>query len=94
MRQLQHEYDQHGLHWGFDKPQNKQNLSDFRATIQAHVDDIDTIKIEGTFHGKPATHYLNPYSGLNAFFYPNGEFWGAWRLRLWQWINVVSRGSL
>jgi hypothetical protein len=76
MRQLQHEYDQHGLHWGFDEPQNKQNLSDFRATIQAHVDDIDTMRIEGTYHGKPATHYLNPIQASMRSSIPIGNSGG------------------
>jgi hypothetical protein len=95
-RQLQSQLAQHGPDWGFPGTISNDvaTRQDFLSVLLDHIDSSGTTRIEGTYRGDPAVHYIDPETGLNVFTTSDGGFWGAWRLSPAQIENVILRGSL
>lgn len=63
---LQHTFDRHKTHWGFDAAENwgASNEAVITQRIQSHINDPLTDLVEGCYRGKPATFYINTDTGL------------------------------
>ena len=92
-RQLQKKY-KHAQDFGVEGPYNPANASKFKNAIENHVSSSSTRVIEGTYRGNPATHYLNPQSGLNGIKDSGGNFVSGWRLGSGQLRSVQQSGAL
>ncbi len=72
----------HAEEFGVKGPYNKANAEAFIRAIEQFVKNPGTRKIEGTFRGQAAAHYVDD-TGLHASFAtsgPNiGEYLGGWR---------------
>ena len=91
--QLQHEFV-HAPDFGVGGTSTGASRLEFMSEIVDHVDAPRTTVIEGTYHGQPVVHYVDPETGVNVFTTPEGGFWGAWRLSSEQIWDVIVRGSL
>ncbi|MBN1569212.1 MAG: hypothetical protein JXA73_15285 [Acidobacteria bacterium] len=58
------------------------------------VNSPSTMKIVGTYRGKPVIHYVDPETGLNVITDPAGKYISGWKLNAEQLKNVLTRGSL
>jgi RHS repeat-associated protein len=90
---LQSQLAKHGPDWGFADTDGVTPL-DFLSRLSDHIDAPSTTRIEGTYRGQPASHFLDPESRLNVFTTAEGGYWGAWRLGEEQLLNVLLRGRL
>jgi hypothetical protein len=91
--QLQHEF-KHAKDFGVTGNPNNQTLAAFQMAIETHVSAPSTKVINGTYKGKPATHYVDPSTGLNVFRDAAGNFWGGWKLSPAQLKYVLTTGDL
>lgn len=93
-RQVQSQLAQHGEDFGFRAANNASGRGDYIARLVDHMKSPATIRIEGTYRGVPAVHYIDPETGLDVATRANGDFWVAWQLSPDQIWNVLMRGSL
>ena len=91
--QLQHAF-KHAKDFGVVGNQSNKTLSQFSSAIQAHIDDVGTQMIRGTYRTMDATHYVNPSTRLNVIQDSSGEFLSGWRLSEKQLKHLLSDGSL
>jgi RHS repeat-associated protein len=92
-KQLQKKF-KHAGDFGVTGNYNAANQAKFQQAIEQHVRDPLTKVINGTYQGKPVTHYLNPSNGLNVMKDASGNFISGWKLNPTQQANVLFRGSL
>lgn len=79
-KQLQKKY-KHASDFGVEGTYNAAKSEEFKEAMKAHLDDPDTVEIEGTYKGnQPATHYYNPRTDLNVIADSGGRFVSGWRL--------------
>jgi RHS repeat-associated protein len=92
--QLQHAFS-HAENFGVVGNANNQTLAAFSSAIQAHVDNIGTMAIEGTYRKNiPVTHFVNPTTGLNVMKDSSGNFLSGWKLSEQQLEHVLKDGKL
>jgi len=88
----------HAKDFGVDGPYNKANAAAFVSAISRFVKNPGTQVIEGTFRGAPATHYVDPATGLHASFAANGpyvgEYLGGWISSGDQLTYLLEQGKL
>jgi RHS repeat-associated protein len=84
----------HAADFGVYGNKNDRNQAMFSAALEAHIKDPYTVKIDGTYHKQPATHYLNLRDGTNSMYDPQGNWISGWKLNDQQFNNVSMRGSL
>src|SRR5262249_47604353 len=92
-RQLQHGF-KHAKDFGVMGNQSNKTLAEFSDVIQSHITAPDTLVIHGTYHNLPATHFVNPNTGLNVIRDASGSFWSGWKLSPQQLHHVVTSGKL
>ncbi|MFG2289260.1 polymorphic toxin-type HINT domain-containing protein [Streptomyces sp. NPDC048595] len=87
----------HAKEFGVDGPYNRQNGAKFAQAVERLVKNPGTRKIEGTFRGQLAVHYVDT-TGLHASFAasgPNvGEYLGGWRSQGDQLTYLLRDGVL
>jgi len=94
---IQHEM-KHAPDFGVSDHNNLANRKAFVHAMQRHMEDADTVEIQGYFGSGGrralATHYYNPNTGLNVFAHADGKltgkFWGAWRLEAGQSASLLA----
>jgi uncharacterized Zn-binding protein involved in type VI secretion len=91
--QLQHAF-KHAEDFGVSGNPSNATLDQFQAAIEDHVQSPDTLSIDGTYHGKPATLFVDPATGVNVIGKPSGDFVSGWKLSPEQLRNVMTRGKL
>ncbi len=98
-RNIDHEYDRHGVQWAMSANRNTAAKAAFVQKLENHIDDPDTVAISGWF-GKPgmsgsgpATHFYNPNTDMNVFAHSDGTFWGAWKLSPAQASSLLTSGG-
>jgi len=84
----------HASSFNLSTKYTKENITNFKIAIIKHINSSSTTKIEGTYRGHTATHYLDKNSKLNVIINDKGEFWSAWKLNDKQLKNILERGSL
>jgi hypothetical protein len=92
-RQLQHGF-KHAKDFGVSANQSNKALAEFSSAVQAHVDAPGTLVIQGTYHDIPATHFVDPGTGLNVIRDATGNFWSGWKLSPAQFNHVLTTGKL
>ncbi len=93
LRQLQAKF-KHASDFGVTGNWNKAAAGRFSSAINQHINSSGVKAINGTYHGQPAIHYLNPETGINVISRPNGQFWSGWKLNPEQLRNVLEHGGL
>lgn len=92
--QLQSKF-KHASDFGVDENWNSQSASNFDQALRNHVyDNQNVVRIQGTYRGQYAIHYVDEVTGNNVITYPDGRLWSAWRLSANQITNVITRRSL
>jgi hypothetical protein len=91
--QLQAKFKHAGV-FGVTGNYNKVNAVQFSRAINMHINSPSVIVIKGSYHGIPATHYLDPWTGLNVVEDAAGYFWTGWKLGNDQLRNVLMHGGL
>jgi hypothetical protein len=92
-RQLQHGF-KHADDFGINANPNNKTLSEFSTAVQRHVDNVAVRQIDGTYRGRPVTHFVNPATGVNVIRDSSGNFLSGWKLNPQQLENVLTRGKL
>jgi RHS repeat-associated protein len=92
-KQLQHGF-KHAKDFGVSANQSNKALAEFSAAVQNHVDAPGTLVIQGTYHNIPATHFVDPTTGLNVIRDATGNFWSGWKLSPAQLHHVLTTGKL
>ncbi len=62
--------------------------------MHEHMNAAGTQSIVGTYRNAPATHYLDPASGLNVVSDLDGNFVTAFRLGSGQLNDVLTTGRI
>ena len=91
---MQSQLAQHGEDFGFRAANNASGRGDYIARLVDHMKSPGTIRVEGTYRGVPAVHYIDPETELDVATTANGDFWVAWQLSPDQIWNVLMRASL
>ncbi|WP_350024124.1 colicin D domain-containing protein [Pseudomonas protegens] len=91
--QLQHAY-KHAGDFGVVGNANKKTIAEFEVAVQKHIAAPETKLIEGTYRGNPATHFVDPNTGINIIRDPSGNFLSGWKLNPQQLLHVVKSGKL
>ena len=92
-KQLQKKF-KHANDFGVKGNYSPANAAKFQAAIENHVADPSTKVINGTYHGQPVTHYVNPQTGLNVVKEASGQFQSGWELSPAQMKHVITTGKL
>jgi isocitrate lyase len=92
-RQLQRKF-KHAADFGVTEKYSRQQATVFERAMRAHVEDETTLVILGTYRGEPATHFVNPQTGLNVMRDAQDAFVSGWRLTPVQLANLLTRRSL
>ena len=92
-RSLQHSF-KHAKVFGIEGNASNRSLAEFTSAIQRHVTDEGTRAIQGTFRGRPVTHFVNPETGLNVMRDQSGHFLSGFRLKPKQLEHVLLNGKL
>ena len=92
-QQIQKKF-KHASDFGVDGNFNKQNAAKFEQAIQDHVNDPGSKAIDGTYHGQPATIYVNSSSRLAVITDKAGNFISGWKLSEQQLQHVLTTGKL
>ena len=91
-QQLQKKF-KHAADFGVTGNYSKANATKFSEAINKHINSPDVIKINGTYRGDPAIHYLDPTTGLNVISDTAGNFISGWRLSNRQQAHVLLHGG-
>lgn len=78
--QLQHAY-KHAGDFGVVGNANKAKLVEFEVAVQKHIAAPGAKLIEGTYRGNPATHFVDPNTGLNVIRDSSGNFLSGWKAK-------------
>ena len=92
-KQLQRKF-KHAADFGVPGNFSKENAAKFSAAIHKHMNTPGVRKISGTYHKAPATHHIDPNTGLNVISSTAGEFTSGWKLSPAQMKNVLAHGAL
>ena len=92
-KQLQAKF-KHAADFGITGNYSKANAARFSAAINQHINAPGIRVIQGTYHKKPVTHYLDPATALNVIADRNGTFISGWKLSPGQLANVLKHGGL
>lgn len=84
----------HAKEFGVDGNYSKENATAFQNAIDSHVNDPNTIMINGTYRGDSVTHFYNPNTGLNAIVSNEGDFISGWKLTDYQASHIINSGKL
>lgn len=76
---------------GIATPSNAERAA-FSKALEAHVSSPDTVAITGSYRRNPVTFFVNPKSGLTAFYGPDGAFKGGWKLNESQLAKLLDDG--
>ncbi len=91
--QLQKKF-KHAGDFGVTGGYSKANASRFSAAMHQHMNASGTQRIVGTYRNAPATHYLDPKTGLNVLSDLDGNFITGFRLGAGQLNDVLTTGRL
>jgi len=92
-KQLQKKF-KHSDDFGIDGSWGMENKEEFRQALQEHINDPDTIMIEGEFRGEEVTHYYNQRTGNNLIVDKDGEFISGWELTEDQQAHLTASGKI
>ncbi|MFG1608581.1 colicin D domain-containing protein [Actinoplanes sp. NPDC049265] len=84
----------HAADFGVYGNKNDRNQSMFSEALEAHIKDPYTVKIDGTYHKRPVTHYLKLRDGTNSMYDPQGNWISGWKLNDQYFNNVSMKGTL
>ena len=71
----------HAKYFGVTEKFNIANVRKFQSAIEAHIKDVNTVAIPGTYRGTiKGTHYYNPKTRLWVFKDEAGRFLTGWEL--------------
>lgn len=91
--QSQHAY-KHAGDFGVVGNANKAKLVEFEIAVKKHMAAPGTKLIEGPYRGNPATHFVDPNTGLNVIRDSSGNFLSGWKLNPQQLLHVIKSGKL
>ncbi|WP_282785772.1 MULTISPECIES: colicin D domain-containing protein [unclassified Nocardia] len=93
-QQLQKKF-KHAKDFGVEENwNNKTAAKNFREALQSHLDDPNTLHIDGFYHGDRAILNYNPETGLVVVQSLSGDFITGWRVSPGQTANILERGRL
>lgn len=92
-KQIEAKY-KHAQDFGVTDPRGKDGFANFEGAVKKHVEDPETLHIDGTYRGNPAILNYNPKTGLVVVQSPTGEFVSGWKLSQAQADNVLHQGKL
>jgi hypothetical protein len=92
-KQLQKKF-KHAADFGVKENYSPENAQKFQEAMENHMTDPTTKVINGTYHGTPVTHYVNPNTGLNVMEDAAGNFLSGWKLSPTQLWHVLTTGKL
>jgi len=92
-KQLQSKF-KHADTFGVEGNWDTENREEFKRALQDHINDPDTVTIEGEYRREDAIYYYNEETENIVMTYPDGEFWSAWRLRPDQREHLLATGSI
>jgi hypothetical protein len=92
-KQIQSKF-KHAADFGVVGTYNLANASKFSAAINQHINSPVVKIIQGTYHNIPATHYVDPTTGLNVLADSAGNFISGWKLSAQQLEHVLTTGKL
>jgi RHS repeat-associated protein len=93
-RNLQKGFTKHGADFGLSGKWNPNRAVEFSRAVNQHINRPGIRTIAGTYRGNPATHYLDPKTGLNVIADPAGNYVSGWRLGAEQLKSVRTTGRL
>jgi hypothetical protein len=93
-RNLQKFFGKHGSDFGLSGNWNPSRAADASRVINQHINSPGVRAIEGAYRGNPATHFLDPKTGLNVVADPAGNFVTGYRLGAEQLQGVLTTGHL
>ena len=91
--QLQKKF-KHAIDLGVKGNYNKANVLKYKDALEKHVNNSFTKTINGTYRGKPVSHYYNTSTKINLMTSKNGDFISVWKVTSDQAMNLLKRGSL
>tara|TARA_R110000868_G_scaffold262401_1_gene520959 strand:- start:130917 stop:131321 length:405 start_codon:yes stop_codon:yes gene_type:complete len=65
-KQIQAKYKHSSKAYGLEGNYNKANAAKFESSIKSHMKNLDTKVIKGTYLKKPAKHFCNKETNVNA----------------------------
>ncbi len=93
-RNLQKLFGKHGADFGLRGNWNPSRAADASRAIHQHINSPGVRTIEGAYRGNPATHYVDPSTGLNVVADPAGNFVTGYRLGPDQLSDLLTTGHL
>lgn len=92
-KQLQSKF-KHASDFGVPGNYSPANATKFSEALNQHINSPGVQAIQGTYRGNPATHYLDPSTGVNVITDRGGTFVSGWQLNPAQLNNVLQHGGL
>lgn len=93
-RNLQKGFTKHGADLGLTGNWNPARAADFSRAVNQHINAPGVRAITGTYRGNPATHFLDPRTGVNVIADPAGNYVSGWKLGAEQLESVLTTGRL
>jgi hypothetical protein len=93
-RNLQKFFGKHGSDFGLTGSWSPSRAADASRAINQHLNSPGVRAIEGAYRGNPATHYLDPSTGLNVVADGAGNFITGYKLGAEQLNDVLTTGHL
>ena len=93
-RNLQKFFGKHGADFGLTGNWNPSRAADASRAIHQHINSPGVRTIQGPYRGNPATHYLDPRTGLNVVADRAGNFVTGYRLGPDQLSDLLTTGHL
>lgn len=93
-RNLQKFFGKHGADFGLSGKWNPSRAADASRAIHQHINNPGVRSIQGSYRGNPATHYLDPNTGLNVVADSAGNFVTGYRLGSGQLTDLLATGHL
>jgi len=87
-------FTKHGADFGLTGNWNPARAAEFSRAVNQHINAPGVRAISGTYRGNPATHFLDPETGLNVIADAAGNYISDWKLGEEQLKNVLTTGSL
>ncbi len=93
-RNLQKGFTKHGADFGLTGKWNPARAADFSRAANQHINAPGVRAITGTYRGNPATHFLDPKTGVNVTADPAGNYVTGFKLGAEQLESVLTTGRL
>jgi hypothetical protein len=90
---IQHVYSRHGKDFGMTENANKANLEKLAQILDDHINNPYVSEIQGTYRGKPVTHFYDYKTQIDVMVNPDGTLAGAWKLGKPQIKNLLEFGG-